>query len=98
MGILTKALQGNKTFRDKYKEAETKTEKEKLDYIVGNMKILQAGGFGVLVCMQCKGDFYTKDKELALELRKYMHTNVCGNPCKKKFKYNKDKNCIEKVI
>ena len=97
MGMLSKVLQGNKTFQEKFKEAETKTDQEKIEYIVGNMKILQAGGFGFLICGQCKKDFYTKDKELALEIRKYMHEKVCGNPCKKKFKYDPDKNIIEKV-
>jgi hypothetical protein len=37
-----------------------------------------------------------KEAERGIELRQYMH-ELCGNPCKKGFRYNSEKNIIEKV-
>ena len=96
MGILT----NNKLFKQKFNEAKDMTQEELFECNMGYIKVLQKAPFGEkIVCSFCKNNFkaFKLDAELGLEARKYMH-NICGNPCKKHFKYDQEKNIIEKVL
>lgn len=88
-----------KQFDDTFKEAENMTEKEVLEANMGYIKVLQqAPGGQMFVCHLCKHYFKSVGlkKDMGIEAVKYMH-DICGNPCKKKLKFNSETNQIEKV-